>query len=131
MVHQIFEQNSVALAPMAGVTDLAFRTVCREAGAQYTVSEMVSAKALTYGDKKSRALMVRGEGEQPYAVQLFGSEPEVLAEGAKIAAEVSGCQVIDLNMGCPMGKITSKNEKTKKAGDILGAAAFIGILAAF
>ena len=103
---------------MAGVTDLAFRTVCREAGAQYTVSEMVSAKALTYGDKKSRALMVRGEGEQPYAVQLFGSEPEVLAEGAKIAAEVSGCQVIDLNMGCPMGKITSNGEGSSLMRDL-------------
>lgn len=108
----------VMLAPMAGVTDLAFRTVCREAGAEYTCTEMVSAKALTYGDKKSRQLLKRADGEHPCAAQIFGSEPDVMREGAKIAAEVSGADVIDINMGCPMGKIVNNREGSALMRDL-------------
>ncbi len=99
-----------ALAPMAGVTDAAFRTVCRELGASYTVTEMVSAKALMYQDKKSRALLKLGEGEHPSAAQIFGSEPEVMAEAAVKAIEISGADILDINMGCPTGKIVKNNE---------------------
>ena len=67
---------------MAAVTDLAFRTICRELGPSYTYTEMVSAKALLYQDKKSKALLKIGEGEHPVAAQIFGSEPAVMAEVA-------------------------------------------------
>lgn len=99
-----------ALAPMAGVTDLAFRTICRELGASYTYTEMVSAKALLYQDKKSKALLKIGEGEHPVAAQIFGSEPAVMAEGAAKAIEISGADVLDINMGCPTGKIVKNGE---------------------
>ncbi|SMC73178.1 tRNA-dihydrouridine synthase B [Papillibacter cinnamivorans DSM 12816] len=100
-------KSPLALAPMAGVTDLAFRTVCRELGAGYTCTEMVSAKALCYQDKKTRQLLKLGEGEHPAAVQIFGSDPVCMAEGAALAAEYSGADVLDINMGCPVGKIVS------------------------
>ena len=74
-IGKITINSKLALAPMAGVTDLGFRTVCRELGAGYTVTEMVSAKALCYQDKKSLPLLELGEGEHPAAVQLFGSDP--------------------------------------------------------
>ena len=94
--------SRLALAPMAGVTDLAFRTICRELGAGYTVTEMVSAKALCYQDKKSIPLLKLGENEHPAAAQIFGSDPVCMEEAAAIAGEVSGAEVIDINMGCPV-----------------------------
>ncbi len=100
----------LALAPMAGVTDLAFRTVCRELGAGYTVTEMVSAKALCYQDKKSIPLCKLGADEHPAAVQLFGSDPVCMGEAAAIAAEVSGADIIDINMGCPVPKVAQNGD---------------------
>ena len=97
----------VVVAPMAGVTDLAYRTICRELGAHYTVTEMVSAKALCYQDKKTNSLMQLGEGEQPCAVQLFGSDPVSVEEGAAIALEQSGAPILDFNMGCPVPKVVA------------------------
>lgn len=94
------------LAPMAGVTDRAFRELCTRFGAGYCVTEMVSAKALSYGDKKSESLMEIGPAERPCGIQLFGSEPEVMAVAAKRAMDFSP-DVIDINMGCPMPKINS------------------------
>ncbi len=125
MVIDFFDRNRVVLAPMAGVTDIAFRTVCREAGAQYTYSEMVSAKALTYKDRKSFSLVTPGQDEHPYAVQIFGSDPAAMREGTKIAAELSGADVIDINMGCPMGKITSNGEGSALMRDLEKASAVI------
>lgn len=93
-----------ALAPMAGVTDRAFREICIEYGASYVVTEMVSSKGLTMGDRKSDKLMFLGETERPAAVQIFGCEPETMAEAAKMA-EQTGCAVIDINMGCPAPKV--------------------------
>lgn len=95
---------------MAGVTDLGFRTVCRELGAGYTVTEMVSAKALCYQDKKSRGLLKLSPGEHPASAQIFGSDPVCMAEAACIAAEISGADLIDINMGCPVGKIVSNGD---------------------
>ena len=89
-IGKITINSKLALAPMAGVTDLGFRTVCRELGAGYTVTEMVSAKALCYQDKKSLPLLELGEGEHPAAVQLFGSDPYCMEQAAGIAAEKSG-----------------------------------------
>lgn len=96
--------SGAVLAPMAGVTDRAFRELCREFGAVYTVTEMVSAKGLLQGGRKTWDLLTLGEGEHPAAVQLFGDDPEVLARAAEVAMEVSP-DVIDLNMGCPAPKI--------------------------
>jgi tRNA-dihydrouridine synthase B len=109
-IREVEIKGHTALAPMAGVTDLAFRTVCRELGASYTYTEMVSAKALMYQDKKSRALLKLGEGERPAAAQIFGSEPSVMAEGAAKAIDISGADVLDINMGCPTGKIVRNGE---------------------
>ena len=100
----------LALAPMAGVTDRAFRQICREHGAALTVTEMVSTKALCYQDKKTPRLLELAENEQPAAAQIFGHEPETMAEGAKIARAVSGCAVIDINMGCPAPKIVNNGD---------------------
>ena len=100
----------LALAPMAGVTDLAFRQICREHGAALTVTEMVSTKALCYQDRQTPRLLALGEDEHPAAAQVFGHEPETMAEGAKIARAVSGCDIIDINMGCPAPKIVNNGD---------------------
>ena len=95
---------------MAGVTDLGFRTICRELGAGYTITEMVSAKALCYQDKKSIPLLKLGEDEHPAAAQLFGSDPACMEQAAGIAAEVSGADIIDINMGCPVPKVANSGD---------------------
>lgn len=103
--------HGLFLGPMAGYTDFAMRTVCREMGAEGLVTEMVSAKAVVFGDRKTIPLARVSAEECPCAVQLFGHEPEVLAEAARIvAAGVGGGvapTIIDLNMGCPVHKIVS------------------------
>ena len=100
----------LSLAPMAGVTDFAFRRVCRELGAAMTTTEMVSAKALVYKDEKTRSLLYMPEREHPGAVQIFGHEPEIMAEAAPMALEISGAEIIDINMGCPVGKIVKSGD---------------------
>lgn len=102
--------GKLALAPMAGVTDVAFRTICRELGAGYTVTEMVSSKALCYQDKKSIPLLKLGDGEHPAAAQLFGSDPDCMAEAAAIAVQVSGADILDINMGCPVPKVANSGD---------------------
>ncbi|MBQ9461615.1 MAG: tRNA dihydrouridine synthase DusB [Clostridia bacterium] len=92
------------LAPMAGVTDRAFRELCVSFGAAYVMGEMVSSKGLVYKSEKSRELLVLSDDERPAAVQLFGNEPETMAEAAKIALEYKP-DIIDINMGCPAPKI--------------------------
>lgn len=93
-----------ALAPMAGVADRAFRCLCRGYGAAFTVSEMVSSKGLTFGDRKSGELMVLDEGERPSAVQLFGNDPDTMARAAELAMGANP-DWLDINMGCPAPKI--------------------------
>ncbi len=102
--------SRLALGPMAGVTDMAFRTICREQGAGLTITEMVSAKALCYQDKKSIPLLQLGEDEHPAAAQIFGSDPVCMQEAAAIAREVSGADIIDINMGCPVPKIANSGD---------------------
>lgn len=102
--------NRLILAPMAGVTDLAFRQICREHGVGLTVTEMVSAKALDFGDKKTPRLMQLGAEEHPAAVQIFGSDPDCMARGAVRVCEESGCDIIDINMGCPAPKIVNNGD---------------------
>lgn len=99
----------LVLAPMAGVTDWAYRTVCGELGADVTVTEMVSSRALVYKDKKSAALLGKNEGSLVGA-QIFGNDPMVMAEGAGLALEISGCDFVDINMGCPMPKIVGNGD---------------------
>ena len=101
--------NPIALGPMAGVTDWAFRTICAELGANITVTEMVSSRALVYKDKKSAALLRKNEGSLCGA-QIFGNNPEIMAEGARLALEISGCDFLDINMGCPMPKIANSGD---------------------
>ncbi len=111
---------------MAGVTDLAFRTVCAEMGANITVTEMVSSRALVYKDKKSATLLKKNEGSLCGA-QIFGNDPDVMAEGARLALEISGCDFLDINMGCPMPKIANSGDgcglmrTPELAGEILSA----------
>ena len=117
----------LALAPMAGVTDVAFRQICAELGAGYTITELISSKALCYHDKKTLSLLQQFPGEHPAAVQIFGSDPICMAEAAQIALEHSGADVVDLNMGCPMGKIVNNGDGAalmkdpEKAGRIMEA----------
>lgn len=102
-------ENPLALGPMAGVTDFAFRTVCAELGANITVTEMVSSRALVYRDKKSAALLKKNAGSVCGA-QIFGNDPEIMAQGAVLALEISGCDFLDINMGCPMPKIANSGD---------------------
>ena len=100
----------LSLAPMAGVTDFAFRRVCREQGAAITTTEMVSAKALVYKDEKTKSLLYVPEDEHPCAVQIFGHEPEIIAQAARLALDISGADILDINMGCPVGKIVKSGD---------------------
>ena len=102
--------SKLALAPMAGVSDIAFRTVCRQLGAGLTYTEMVSTKALCYQDKKSKELLRIAPSEHPISAQIFGSDPVCMADGAAKALEESGADIIDINMGCPVGKVVSSGD---------------------
>lgn len=116
----------VALAPMAGVADRAFREICKEMGASYLVSEMVSSKGVSYKNERSTELMAVSEIEHPCAVQLFGNEPETMAVAAKTAMQFNP-DILDINMGCPAPKISGNGSgcalmKTPKlCGEIVKA----------
>ena len=101
--------GATVLAPMAGVTDFAYRTICAELGAAVTVTEMVSSRALIYQDRKSRALL-RKNGGSLCGAQIFGNDPQIMADAAVLALEHSGCDFIDINMGCPMPKIANNGD---------------------
>ncbi|MDY2558682.1 MAG: tRNA dihydrouridine synthase DusB [Candidatus Faecousia sp.] len=101
--------NPLFLAPMAGVTDWAFRTVCAQLGAGVTVTEMVSSRALVYKDQKTAKLLRKNAGSICGA-QIFGNDPATMAEGARLALEISGCDFLDINMGCPMPKIANSGD---------------------
>ena len=109
--------HNVILAPMAGVTDLPFRLLCKEQGCGLTVTEMVSAKAILYGNKNTKELLETDPAEEPVSVQLFGSEPEIMGE---IAARLSEgpYAFIDVNMGCPVPKIVNNKEGSALMKDI-------------
>lgn len=97
--------GNLFLAPVAGYSDAAFRSVCIENGACFTYTEMVSAEALVRKNAKTEVLMTRAYNEKAYAVQIFGGQSQTLAEAAKIVKEKTGCEVIDINCGCPVPKI--------------------------
>ncbi len=102
-------ENPFVLAPMAGVTDLPFRRICREQGAGLVCMEMVSAKAITYHNKNTEALMEIHESEHPVSLQLFGSEPELMGEAAR-SIEERPFDILDINMGCPVPKVVNNGE---------------------
>ena len=108
----LFGTYRVLLAPMAGVSDIALRTLCREQGADLTFTEMVSAKGLSYANEKTRHLLDLADGESEVAVQLFGHEPETMASQAAWIEEQLGSALalIDVNMGCPVRKIAGKGD---------------------
>lgn len=118
--------SPVALAPMAGVTDLPFRILCREQGCGLMCTEMVSAKALLYKNRNTKPLLETKPEERPVAVQLFGSDPEIMSEMA-LMLEEGPYDIIDVNMGCPVPKIVNNGEGSalmknpKLAGEILSA----------
>ncbi len=117
-------ENNIFLAPMAGVTDLPFRVLCREQGCGFIYSEMISAKGMYYKDEKSWKLAELSEAELPAAIQIFGSEPDIMAYAADKLND-SAAAVIDINMGCPTPKITKNGEgsalmlKPELAGEII------------
>ena len=102
-------KNPLFLAPMAGVTDWAFRTICAQLGAGVTVTEMVSSRALVYQDKKSAKLLRKNAGSVCGA-QIFGNDPQIMARAAQLALEISGCDFIDINMGCPMPNVANSGD---------------------
>ena len=104
-----FYQNKVFLAPMAGITDLAFRVICKECGADLVVSEMISSRGMHYGDKKTDALLETLPEESPLIVQIFGNEPKIMAETAKKLQD-RGVGYLDINMGCPAPKIVKNGD---------------------
>jgi len=110
IIGNIEVNSKLALAPMAGVTDMAFRTICRDLGCGLLYTEMVSAKALVFKDKKTKALLQIGENESPIGVQIFGSDPVCMGEGAAFAMEISGADFIDINSGCPVGKVVKSGD---------------------
>ncbi len=118
--------SKLALAPLAGITDMAFRKICRDFGAGYCETEMVSAKALSFNDKKSLELMELSSDEHPCAIQIFGNEPDIMGSAAKIA-EKKGADIVDINMGCPAPKIVNNGsgsalmKNPKLCGEIVKA----------
>ncbi|CCY69967.1 tRNA dihydrouridine synthase DusB [Eubacterium sp. CAG:161] len=102
-------ENSLALGPMAGGTDLPFRLLCKEQGCGILYSEMVSAKAILYKNKNTDVLLNIDEREHPVGIQLFGSDPDIMAEIGSRVAE-GNCDFIDINMGCPVPKIVNNHE---------------------
>ena len=102
-------ENSVFLAPMAGVTDLPFRVICKKFGAGLVYSEMVSSKAMHYNDKKTMGLLLTNADEAPLAVQIFGHEPEIMAESVPKALS-TGAKLLDINMGCPAPKVANNGD---------------------
>ncbi len=109
VIGNITIEHPLALAPMAGVTDLPYRLLCKEQGAGMMCTEMVSAKGLYYGNRKSEPLMATDPKEIPVAIQIFGSDPEIMGQ---MAAKVNDgrFQMIDINMGCPVPKIVNNGD---------------------
>lgn len=101
--------NNVFLAPMAGVTDLAFRAICKQFGCGLTYTEMVSAKGMYYKSENTKAMLALAPGEKPAAMQIFGSDADIMA-GIAVEVEEAGADIIDINMGCPTPKIVKNGD---------------------
>ena len=117
-------KKTAALAPMASVADRAYRILCREYGASYTVSELISAKGLCYNDKKTAELCTVTEKERPMALQLFGDEPEFMKKATEICMHYNP-DIIDINMGCPVPKVVNNNSGSALMKDVNRAAEIV------
>lgn len=117
-------ENNLFLAPMAGVTDMPYRILCKEQGVGLSFTEMVSAKAMFYNDEKTIAISKIAENEEPCSVQIFGSEPEIMGVAAKRLSQTNTA-MIDINMGCPAPKIVKNNEGSALMNDIYLASKII------
>ncbi len=104
-------ENNIFLAPMAGITDLPFRLICKENNAGLVYTEMVSSKALLYEDEKTKLLLKTCDKEKPLAVQIFGSDPEAIAYAADFTSKIG--QIVDINMGCPAPKVVKNGDGSK------------------
>ena len=119
-------EGNLVLGPMAGVTDLPFRVLCKEAGADLIYTEMISAKGIMYGNKNTNILLEVEEAERPVALQLFGSDPKIMSEQAK-KIEHRNFDIVDINMGCPVPKVVNNGEGSalmknpKLIGEIVSA----------
>ena len=109
-------KNNIFMAPMAGITDLPFRIMCKRYGAGLVYTEMVSSKAMYYDDKKTMSLIATDEAEHPFAVQIFGSEPEIMAQTAHKALS-TGASILDINMGCPAPKVANNGDGSALLND--------------
>ncbi len=118
-------ENNLVLAPLAGFTDVAFRRLCKESGAGLTVTEMVSVNGLKYGSDKTESLLRRVKKETPCAVQLFGSDPEVFRYVLERRECLSGFEIVDINMGCPMPKVTKLGAGSALLSDKVRAAEIV------
>ena len=112
-IRDIEIKNSVIMAPMAGITNMAFRKIVKEFGAGLVYSEMVSDKAICYGNQKTIEMLQVDEGEHPVSIQLFGGEVESMVQAAKFIDEHSNCDIIDINCGCPVNKVLKANAGSK------------------
>ena len=106
-------ENPVVMAPMAGITNMAFRRIIKEFGAGLVYSEMVSDKALCYGNTKTIEMLQIDENEHPVSIQLFGGEVATMVQAAKFIDERSNCDIIDINMGCPVNKVLKADAGSK------------------
>jgi len=104
-------ENNILLAPMAGITDLPFRILCKEQGAGLVCTEMASSKALYYNDEKTKKLLNTENEKRPISVQIFGSEPEAMAKGTEYVNDIA--DIIDINMGCPAPKVVKNGDGSK------------------
>ena len=126
-IGNIETKNNVFLAPMAGVTDLVFRVICKEMDCGMVYSEMVSAKGVQHNNKHTKELLKVDERERPVAMQMFGSDPEIMAEMARKLNEYEDIDILDINMGCPAPKIVKNGEGSaltlnpKLVGEIISA----------
>lgn len=126
-IGNIETKNNVFLAPMAGVTDLVFRVICKEMDCGMVYSEMVSAKGVQHNNKNTKELLKVDERERPVAMQMFGSDPEIMAEMARKLNEYEDIDILDINMGCPAPKIVKNGKGSaltlnpKLVGEIISA----------
>lgn len=127
-IRDVVIKNNIVVAPMAGVSNMTFRRICKKMGASLVVSEMVSDKAITYGNSKTFELLKMNEDERPISQQIFGSDIDSFVESAKIVEETMQPDIIDINMGCPVPKVAIKNQAgsallkdPQKIGDIVSA----------
>lgn len=104
-------ENNIILAPMAGITDLPFRIICREFGASLAYTEMASAKAIYYNDEKTKKLLNTEGEKRPVGIQIFGSDPVAMGEATKVVSEMA--DIVDINMGCPAPKVVKNGDGSK------------------